>query len=110
MIVYNSFVCGHPRKFITAVINLRGVSTNKTIICFIAMQTYKELTNDSVSRVTDTKTVHVTLPPLLAKKPATTEATGPVSNDGLIQVPPWEGKVYLPLIGTRTMVDVVFIL
>jgi hypothetical protein len=25
-----------------AVINLRGVSTNKTIICFIAMQTYKE--------------------------------------------------------------------
>jgi hypothetical protein len=24
-----------------AVINLRGVSTNKTIICFIAMQTYK---------------------------------------------------------------------
>ena len=28
---------------ITAVINLRGVSTNKTIICFIAMQTYKEL-------------------------------------------------------------------
>jgi hypothetical protein len=32
-----------PRKFITAVINLRGVSTNKTIIDFIAMQTYKEL-------------------------------------------------------------------
>ena len=33
-----------PRKFITAVINLRGVSTNKSIIiCFIAMQTYKEL-------------------------------------------------------------------
>jgi hypothetical protein len=32
-----------PRKFITAVINLRGVSTNKTIIYFIAMQTYKEL-------------------------------------------------------------------
>jgi hypothetical protein len=27
-----------------AVINLRGVSTNKIIICFIAMQTYKELT------------------------------------------------------------------
>ena len=26
-----------------AVINLRGVSTNKTIICFITMQTYKEL-------------------------------------------------------------------
>ena len=26
-----------------AVINLRGVSTDKTIICFIAMQTYKEL-------------------------------------------------------------------
>jgi hypothetical protein len=34
-----------PRKFITAVINLRGVSTNKTIIYFIAMQTYKELIN-----------------------------------------------------------------
>jgi hypothetical protein len=32
-----------PRIFITAVINLRGVSTNKPIICFIAMQTYKEL-------------------------------------------------------------------
>jgi hypothetical protein len=31
-----------PRKFITAVINLRDVSTNKTIY-FIAMQTYKEL-------------------------------------------------------------------
>jgi hypothetical protein len=27
-----------------AVTNLRGVSTNKTIIYFIAMQTYKELT------------------------------------------------------------------
>jgi hypothetical protein len=26
-----------------AVINLRGVSTNNSIICFIAMQTYKEL-------------------------------------------------------------------
>jgi hypothetical protein len=34
-----------PHKFITAVINLRRVSTNKTIICFIAMQTYKELRN-----------------------------------------------------------------
>jgi hypothetical protein len=32
--IYNSFVCGTPRKFITA---------NKTIIYFIAMQTYKEL-------------------------------------------------------------------
>jgi hypothetical protein len=43
-----------PRKFITAnilllfiylffIIYLRGVSTNKTIIYFIAMQTYKEL-------------------------------------------------------------------
>jgi hypothetical protein len=37
-----------PRKFITAKLliiffNLRGVSTNKTIIYFIAMQTYKEL-------------------------------------------------------------------
>jgi hypothetical protein len=32
-----------PHKFITAVINLSGVSTNKTIIYFIAMQTYKEL-------------------------------------------------------------------
>ena len=30
-------------QLFTAVINLRGVSTNKTIICFIAMQTYKEL-------------------------------------------------------------------
>ena len=37
-----------PRKFITAVINLRGVSTNKTIICFIAMQTYKELIKESI--------------------------------------------------------------
>jgi hypothetical protein len=31
-----------------AVINLRGVSTNKTIICFIAMQTYKELKDNKV--------------------------------------------------------------
>jgi hypothetical protein len=38
--LYNSFVCGNESF---AVINLRGVSTNKTIICFIAMQTYKEL-------------------------------------------------------------------
>ena len=30
-------------SFAIAVINLHGVSTNKTIICFIAMQTYKEL-------------------------------------------------------------------
>ena len=34
-----------PESF--AVINLRGVSTNKTIICFIAMQTYKELSTTS---------------------------------------------------------------
>jgi hypothetical protein len=32
-----------PRKFITATIFLRGVSTNKTIIYIIAMQTHKEL-------------------------------------------------------------------
>jgi hypothetical protein len=34
-----------PRKFITAVIHLRGVSTNKTIIYVLppCMQTYKEL-------------------------------------------------------------------
>jgi hypothetical protein len=31
-----------------AVINLRGVSTNKTIIYFIAMQTYKELNIEMV--------------------------------------------------------------
>jgi hypothetical protein len=37
-----------PRKFITAAINLRGVSTNKTIICFIAMQTYKELNFNAI--------------------------------------------------------------
>jgi hypothetical protein len=30
-----------------AVINLRGVSTNNSIICFIAMQTYKELSNNT---------------------------------------------------------------
>jgi hypothetical protein len=30
-----------------AVINLRGVSTNKTIIYFIAMQTYKELKTEN---------------------------------------------------------------
>jgi hypothetical protein len=35
-----------------AVINLRGVSTNKTIICFIAMQTYKELINHAVFLLT----------------------------------------------------------
>jgi hypothetical protein len=37
-----------------AVINLRGVSTNKTIIYFIAMQTYKELITVSLRRQ-DTK-------------------------------------------------------
>jgi hypothetical protein len=34
--------------YLFAVINLRGVSTNKTIICFIGMQTYKELKNEVV--------------------------------------------------------------
>ena len=34
-----------------AVINLRGVSTNKTIISFIAMQTYKELINIQISHI-----------------------------------------------------------
>jgi hypothetical protein len=29
-----------PRKFITAVINLRGVSTNKTIIIFVLFSSY----------------------------------------------------------------------
>ena len=33
-----------------AVINVRGVSTNNSIICFIAMQTYKELKWNPVSR------------------------------------------------------------
>jgi hypothetical protein len=33
-----------------AVINLRGVSTNKTIIYFIAMQTYKEFKIHSVRK------------------------------------------------------------
>jgi hypothetical protein len=33
-----------------AVINLRGVSTNKTIIYLIAMQTYKELKNTNSLR------------------------------------------------------------
>jgi hypothetical protein len=36
-----------------AVINLRGVSTNKTIICFIAMQTYKELITSNVETITN---------------------------------------------------------
>jgi hypothetical protein len=40
-----------PRKFITAVINLRGVSTNKTIIDFIAMQTYRELIRNLLWKV-----------------------------------------------------------
>jgi hypothetical protein len=35
---YNSsVVCETPRKFITAVINLRGISTNKTIIVFYSV-------------------------------------------------------------------------
>ena len=33
-----------------AVINLRGVSTNKTIICFITMQTYKELNRNLITQ------------------------------------------------------------
>jgi hypothetical protein len=41
-----------PRKFITAKklkkLNLRGVSTNKTIIYLIAMQTYKELSLNTI--------------------------------------------------------------
>jgi hypothetical protein len=34
-----------------AVINLRGVSTNKTIIYFIAMQTYKELNEKIINEI-----------------------------------------------------------
>jgi hypothetical protein len=46
-----------PRKFITFIIYyLRGVSTNKTIICFIAMQTYKELNNRQFPFLTIFKT------------------------------------------------------
>ena len=37
-----------------AVINLRGVSTNKTIIYFIAMQTYKELILETVTSSLET--------------------------------------------------------
>jgi hypothetical protein len=33
-----------------AVINLCGVSTNNSIICFIAMQTYKELKLDKLAK------------------------------------------------------------
>ena len=33
-----------------ALINLRGVTTNKTIICFITMQTYKELKKSYVDK------------------------------------------------------------
>jgi hypothetical protein len=48
-----------PRKFHTAnyyidifaVLNLRGVSTNKSIICFIAMQTYKELISKFINKL-----------------------------------------------------------
>ena len=49
--------------------------------------------------------MHVSLPPLLAKKPVTTEATKTAKNV-LIQVPPWGGEVYLPIIGMRTMVNI----
>ena len=46
-----------------AVINLRGVSTNKTIICFIAMQTYKELIKEpfahSIAIRTDNYTISI---------------------------------------------------
>jgi hypothetical protein len=45
-----------PRKFITAVINLRGVSTNKTIIYFIAMQTYKELNKHGKQYISNKQT------------------------------------------------------
>ena len=38
-----------------AAINLRGVSTNKSIICFIAMQTYKELTFKKVANCVNYK-------------------------------------------------------
>ena len=46
-----------------AVINLRGVSTNKTIICFIAMQTYKELSIYVLARCINLGIIskHVTL-------------------------------------------------
>jgi hypothetical protein len=56
--MHNSFVCGistdeDPGLRIEsfAVINLRGVSTNKTIIYFIAMQTYKELNRHALTHV-----------------------------------------------------------
>jgi hypothetical protein len=37
-----------PRKFLFLFFYVCGVSTNKTIICFIAMQTYKELTKGNI--------------------------------------------------------------
>ena len=50
-----------------AVINLRGVSTNKTIIYFIAMQTYKELINLSLI-YSMSRTVFICLSILMATK------------------------------------------
>ena len=52
---------------IFAVINLRGVSTNKTIIYFIAMQTYKELIKTKllreIARNAFQKFQHQSIPP-----------------------------------------------
>jgi hypothetical protein len=42
-----------------AVINLRGVSTNKTILYSIAMQTYKELSYNSVVEI-DSSSISMT--------------------------------------------------
>jgi hypothetical protein len=54
-----------------AVINLRGVSTNKTIICFIAMQTYKELNTIVISTYTvEMSRLNFPAPTSSPKKPA----------------------------------------
>jgi hypothetical protein len=54
----------------TAVINLRGVSTNKTIICFIAMQTYKELLSQVVLSTRVTEIISIKVPVINNEKGA----------------------------------------
>jgi hypothetical protein len=46
---YDDYVYFIIVLFVETPRNLRGVSTNKTIICFIAMQTYKELIMSTLS-------------------------------------------------------------
>ena len=62
------------------VINLRGVSTNKTITCFIAMQTYKEFITYKMFDQTDMSCLNMTLHDIKQTPCANVNPNDPCTN------------------------------